>query len=443
MNRLRTRPGAGLWWIPACLMLVCAVPALAADPEGVSLQEHKRRLQQPLSLDDAVTEALQYNTAVRAARARVAERRGQRRHAGRLVPSNPRVEASVADRQGLAESHSDMELRVSQELWIGGQGGLAEASAEARLQSAGARLDYLETAHAARTRRAFLLLLWARESVASAERLVEVNRRLSGYVQRRVKAGESTAIEANTAAIGLSRARAELETARNTLERQRLDLAERLSRDPAAPLQVTGDLAPWTLDLPSEDELLSRAAAQRQDLVAAGRSVEAARRELELSRRQLIPNLTVFGLYKEESDFEISGAGVSLELPLLHRYGGERQAARARLEQRRIDEQALRLRVRREVLTALSDYRSAAERVRLLGEETLRQAEENVGLLQTALEAGEVGAPAVTSAQNNLIEVRDSYLAALREQVEAAASLERATGGLVRVGNALGTDSTE
>jgi cobalt-zinc-cadmium efflux system outer membrane protein len=54
-------------------------------------------------------------------------------------------------------------------------------------------------------------------------------------------------------------------------------------------------------------------------------------------------------------------------------------------------------------------------------------------LLQQALQAGEVGAPAVTSAQNNLIEVRDSYLAALREQVDAIAMLERATGGLVTV----------
>ncbi|MEX1197594.1 MAG: TolC family protein [Pseudohongiellaceae bacterium] len=427
------RPGPVCLWLVCILIAGVAGPALSAENSSVSLREHQARQSLPLTLEAAVEEALANNPALRTARARVDERRGQRRHAGRLLPSNPRLEVARLNRDGPVEDTDDLDLRISQELWIGGQGGLAEDSADARLQAAQAALQYLEMAVSARTRQAFLLLLWASESVDTAQRMVEINQQLAEYTQQRQQAGVSTAMEVNTAQIGLQRARAALEQARNRVAQQRLTLADLLARDAAAPLQVRGELAPWTLELPDETQLLNRAVAQRSDLVEAARQVEAARHDLTLSQRQWIPNLTVFGVHAEEEGATINGAGVSFELPVFHQYGGETDAARARLEQQRIAEDALRLQVRREVLSGLADYRAAASRVQLLGENTLQQAEDNVRLLQQALQAGEVGAPAVTSAQNNLIQVRDSYLAALREQVDATAMLERATGGLVTV----------
>ncbi len=420
-----------LWALAAC-------PAMAAESGQVSLQRYQQELEQPLSLDQAIREALENNTAIRRARARVDERRGKRRHASRWVPSNPQLQVTRADRSGPAGDFSDLGIRLSQPLWIGGEGGLRERAAEARLRSAEAQLRYLETAHAARTREAFLSLLWARESVATAQRMVEVNQEFADFAERRLEAGETTAMAVNSATIGLRRAQAELASARNRRQRQRLALAERLSRDISGPLRIEGELEPWTLDLPSDEELVSRAVSRRQDLVAAGEAVEAAREELRLSRRQLIPDLTVFGLYEEEADFEVRGGGVTLELPLLHHYGGEREAARARLQQRQLAEDELQLTVRREVRRALADYRAAAERVALLGEQTLQQAQENVNLLQQAFDAGEVGAPAITSAQDNLMAVRRSYLQALRELIDAVTALERATGGLVTVSNTAG-----
>lgn len=419
-------------WLVVWLLASLPLAAWSADP-NTFLSDYHDQQNEPLSLGDAIDEALQHNTAVRIARARVEEERGNKRHASRWVPTNPVLEVETAEREAPDNTSTDLGIRLSQEFWIGGQGGLAEASAEALLSASRSRLRFLEAAHAARTRRAFLSLLWAQQSVATAERLVEVNREFATYARKRLDAGKSTAMELNTATIGQTRAQAELADAKRDQNRARLALADMLSRDPTAPLRVTGTLQPWSLSLPPETELLNKSVQQRQDLIAAGQSVEAARRELQLSRRQLIPNLTLFGFYEEEENAEITGGGISLPLPILHRYGGERQVAAARLQQQQLAEEELQLAVRRQVLGAIADYQSAADRIALLGEQTLARAEENVSLVQQAFRAGKVGAPAVTSTQDNLIAVRRSYLTALHDLVVAVTDLERASGGLIQV----------
>lgn len=426
-------------WLVLWLLVSLPLAAWSADPNTISLSDYHSQQNEPLSLSDAIDEALKHNTAVRIARARVEEERGNKRHASRWVPSNPELEVQSAERETPNDTSNDLGIRLSQEFWIGGQRGLAKASAEAQLGAARSRLRFLEAAHAARTRRAFLSLLWAQQSVATAERLVDVNREFANYARKRLEAGKSTAMEFNTATIGLTRAEAELAEAKREVNGARLALAEMLSRDPAAPLRVTGTLQSWSLSLPPETELLNKSIQQRQDLIAAGQAVEAARRELQLSRRQLIPNLTVFGFYGEEENAKITGGGISLPLPILHRYGGEREAAAAQLQQQQLAQEELQLAVRRQVLGAIADYRSAAERVALLGDQTLARAEENVSLVQQAFRAGKVGAPAVTSAQDNLIAVRRSYLAALNDLVVAVTDLERASGGLIQVTTASGT----
>lgn len=428
-------------WLVVCLMVALPVAVSATEPNTTTFSDYQSQLNEPLTLNDAIDEALRRNVSIRIARARVEEERGNKRHASRWVPGNPQVEVATAERETPTDTSTDMSVRLSQEFWIGGQGGLAKALAEAQLSAARSRLRFLEAAQAARTRRAFLSLLWAQQSVATAERLVDVNRQFATYADKRLEAGKSTAMEFNTASIGLTRAQAELAEAKRQVNDARLTLAERLSRDPAAPLRVAGSLQAWSLSLPPDTELLNKSVQQRQDLVAAGQSVEAARRELQLSRRQLIPNLTLFGLYEEEENAEITGGGVSLPLPVLHRYGGERQAAEARLRQQQLAQEELQLAVRRQVLGAIADYESAAERVDLLGQQTLARAEENVSLVQQAFRAGKVGAPAVTSAQDNLIAVRGSYLAALKDLVVAVTDLERASGGLIQVSTAKGTQN--
>ena len=71
-----------------------------------------------------------------------------------------------------------------------------------------------------------------------------------------------------------------------------------------------------------------------------------------------------------------------------------------------------------------------------MSEEVVAAARENFTLTQRAFQAGELGAPALTAAQDTLINTRRDYLDALRELVATGTELERATGGLVALDNA-------
>ncbi|MEF8793892.1 TolC family protein [Thiohalorhabdus sp.] len=391
-------------------------------------------LPQPLHLDQALERALTSNLAVKQARQQVGIRRGERAHAARIVPTNPELSLNAASRRGDAETTTDLGIRLSQTLFTGGKRDLGIAAAEARMDSARARLAFLQTTIAARTRRAFLDLLVARKAVATAERVLEISRDFQTYARDRLAAGEATRLAANTARIGVGRAEATLAEARTQAERARVRLLELMAADPARELKVAGEIRGRSLDLPDRRALLGQALKRRDDLAAAAREVAAARKALTLSERQLIPNLTVFGFYKREEGADVAGGGVSAPIPALHRYGGEQEAAAARLQQAQLEADALRITVRREVAQALAEYRGARKRLSALKGAVLDSAEQNLALTQDALRAGEVGVPAVTAARDNLLNVRRDYLDALGALVTAATDLERATGGLIALG---------
>ena len=210
------------------------------------------------------------------------------------------------------------------------------------------------------------------------------------------------------------------------------NLMELLVMDPeSARLRLTSELSLDRFNLPSMGPLLGEALKRRQDLVAAAREVVAARKTLSLSKRQLIPNLKVFGFMQEEEGADVAGLGVSMPIPVWDTRSGENQVARAELEQARIEEDALRLQVRTEVIGAVTDYNAARQRLEVFGKDVLASAEENVRLTEKAFRAGSVGAPTLAMAQDDLINTRREYLDALREAIGAAAALERSTGGVV------------
>ncbi|MES1930173.1 outer membrane efflux protein [Salinisphaera dokdonensis CL-ES53] len=163
----------------------------------------------------------------------------------------------------------------------------------------------------------------------------------------------------------------------------------------------------------------------------------AARRDLSLAKRQIVPNLTVFGFYREEAGgradggSDITGGGLGFELPLLDRYTGEREIANADLTQAQLEQDNLQREVRLQVLSAISAYRAARARADALSDAVLEAAQSTLELTRRSFAAGKVGAPAITSAQNNLIDVRSDYLDALGALVAAGTDLERATGGLL------------
>jgi len=396
-----------------------------------------QQLPQPLTLDQALEWAEKYNPTLLGARIELRRREGVLEHADVAVPSNPALELGAAERQAQdGSSSTDINIRLSQEFWIAGQGGLRQRAAESRLAGGRAQLDFLRSATRARVRAAFLQALVAERAVATAEDVLKVNRDLDEYAKRRLEAGEATRLEANTARIGVGRAQALIAQAKNRRAQARLTLAELLAVDPGRPIPLQGRLSPAPLKLPSQTDLLRRAIARRGDLAAAAEEISASQEELKLARRQIVPNLNVFGSYGREEGSDITGGGIAFELPLLHRFGGERKQAVAELDAALLERDTLQLVVRSQVLSALAAYESSSARVAALSDEVVAAARQNFELTQKAFEAGKLGAPALTAAQDTLINTRNDYLGALDALVASGTDLERATGGLIVMDNA-------
>lgn len=362
---------------------------------------------------------------------------GAYEHASVPVPNNPRlsVESYEEERPG-GQVDSDISISLSQELWIAGQGGLRRNAAGSRLRAAEQRLDFLTSTLAARTRAAFLRALVAREGVESAQQIVAANRNLTDFSERRLEAGEANQLEVNIARIGLGRAESLLAQAENDFAQARLLLAELLWLDPAQNFDLDGELNPGELEIPDQGQLMNRAVDRRGDLAAASELVIAAQEELKLANRQLIPNLTVFAVTNSDVNIDREVlAGVSFELPVFHRFGGERKQAAAQLDQALLEQDSVHLAIRGQVLSAMAFYRAASRSLTAVSEEVLNSANDNLELTRTAFEAGEVNAVALSTAQDVLINTRNEYLQALNDLVTAGSELERSTGGILIMSN--------
>lgn len=411
------------------LIALLVSPLLAAQSDAPSTTNRI------LTIGEAVTTAMERNLELHAARQEILSAEARLQHAGRWTPSNPEISVQQGRRDppGPGGTSTDYGIEIAQELWIGGQRGLNRSARRSEVESARAMIQYLELSVAARTRRVFLDLLIARESVETARRAVEVTEEIERATVSRKEAGEATRMELNTAAIGVGRARSALAEARADENAARARLRELMADALPNDARISGDFELRSLDLPNRSELLNRVVGHRGDLAAAAADIAAAESDLALSKRQLIPNLTVFGFYEQEEREDIAGVGVSMPLPVLHRYGGERKEAQSNLRKAQIERDALLLEVRIGLERAIDDYRVARERVNAVSEQVLASAEDNVSMTYEAFRAGELGITAVASAQESLLQARRAYLAARRAFVRAAADLERTSGGLLVV----------
>lgn len=419
-----------------------AMSPLKAESDAKLVASSAKRLPPEFDLELAIAWAVEHNLSIQRAAARVDVREGELIHAQRPTPSNPKLSFSTGVRNAPNETFVDKGIRLEQEFWLANQGKIQTKAVRQRKKSAQRQLDFLVSTIKARVRRAFLETLVAQKNVVTARETIQVASEIVSYARTRLDVGEGNAMELNNALIARARAENELEEAKTRRARTRLDLLELLSVEPPYDVQLEGELAMPKMNITNIDRVLTASMDRRGDLTAAARDVAAAQQELRLSKREIIPNLTVFGKFETEEDSEIGGFGFSVPLPVLHQFRGEVGKSRATLRQRRIERKSLKVTVRKQVLAALQQYRSARSRTEAVSETMLQKAKENVELLKEALRNGEVGASAITTAQNTLLDVRNDYIEALESLVEAVTKLERATGGMIHASFANGGGTT-
>ncbi|AIN59187.1 cytochrome C [Pseudomonas soli] len=398
--------------IPRKIALLCLLLAGPAGAEG-------------LSLDQALDAAFAQNPDFAAIGREIGIAEGERRQAG-LIP-NPELSWEVEDTR---RDTSTTTVTLSQALELGGKRGarieVAEAGqAVARLelerQRNSLRADVIQAFHAAL--RAQTALELAQQSQALTERGLRL-------VEGRVRAGQSSPVEATRAQVQLAQAEAAVRRARTerTVANQAL---ARLTGSAEARFDRldASSLSPGPA--PKAERLLATVEQTAEWRLAAAQ-IERGDASLSSEKAQRIPNLTVSlgSQYSREERERVNVVGLSMPLPLFDRNQGNVLAAARRADQARDLRNAVELRLRGETRSALEQWGTAMGEVQAYDRTILPAAQQAVDTATRGFEMGKFAFLDVLDAQRTLIEARGLYLDALAQATDARAQVERIYGEL-------------
>lgn len=229
---------------------------------------------------------------------------------------------------------------------------------------------------------------------------------------------------------------------RRRLEREKIGAEARLGAERgawvAAQRRLAGLLGVATLEgitlqrpgtpaLPSEGELAARI-AQRPDVAAIGKRIEAATLDRQAAQRWRVPlfDLTA-GLKNTEADSgAIAGAGISI--PIFNRNQDELLRTNAEMAILGARRTLLVTRAQGEAGGLATEARELRNAARLFREQALPTSERLTATAEAAYRAGEVG----------ILEVLDAYRTALDAELEAAELEHRARTAEIELTHVLG-----
>jgi cobalt-zinc-cadmium efflux system outer membrane protein len=182
--------------------------------------------------------------------------------------------------------------------------------------------------------------------------------------------------------------------------------------------------------VPGPAELVQEALANRGEMKASRRALDAAKAEARLASREWIPSprIGVSSSHEQESNATIVQGVVSFDLPLFNRNKAARGVAASRVAQSETALEATDLRIRQEVLTALARVQAARSAADGYASDVVRAMQENMELVTESYRAGKIDFLQLLVIRRQTLEARREYIDVLEELNAARAQLNRAVG---------------
>jgi outer membrane protein TolC len=328
----------------------------------------------------------------------------------------------------------NLQLRASQTLF--------DASAIARLRAgrdtaiaAGLDAQAVGEIAGATAGLAYLRVLSADEAVRARQADSTVAADLLGQARKLVQAGVNPAIDATRSEVSFASVRTQLEIARNSADRARLDLVRALDLPSGTRLQLADSLGLAVLGIPRRPDDAARFAREHRAELAAERArTESARRSLRAIRYENLPSLSANGAYVESGRETGTLAGtynlqLLLSVPILDGFRRQNRSKEqsAKLEIQELREHDLGDQVETEARQAVLDLSSAEQQV-AIAEFRVRLAERELAEAQERFRAGVAGSIETTNAQGSLIAARDALIQSRVNYGTARVSAYRALG---------------
>jgi len=402
-------------------LLTCTQPALAGNSPYQSGAETDvgNETSGELTLREAVDLTLRSNPELASFDKEIRALEGLTLQAGLL--SNP-VLGLIGDEIG--RDHSTA-IRLSQLIELGGK-------RNARVVAASAAREVAERDFAARrneilTRLAqtFTDVLAAQRRTTLAGQNLQLARKVTDAVAKRVQAGKVSPVEETKARLVSSSAGIALEQAQRDLSASRKRLT--LFWGNASPQfsKATGNLEAL-IDLPPLNVLTERMGSN-PELLRSAKNVSQRQALLELEKTRRIPDVTIgAGIKRFHVDSENTLVfDVGIPLPLFDRNQGNLQAAYQRLDKSQDEQRATELRVTSDLVQTYEAIAAAENQIRTLRNEILPGAESAFDAANKGYQLGKFGFLEVLDAQRTLFQNQALYLQAIAAYQRLIADLER------------------
>ncbi|MCX8073636.1 MAG: TolC family protein [Candidatus Binatia bacterium] len=404
-------------FIPAALLVALfwmLTPELSAEPVR-------------LTVDAAIQRALQVNSDLAADSKQLDIAQAALRRSAARFPSNPYLSLG-ASRRAETGGRPNVFVFLSQEVEVAGQRAARLRAAQHNLQQESWNLAQKRIALAADVKTAFTKVLSCDQRREVIREQLEVARKLRelATVER---ATLSERIDQNNAALQMARYERELWSTEEEREAELDALRRLLALDWSQEVELEGQLSADIRLLPAVNILVNQAKAQRADLQAFKEALAAADAQIEVYRRERVPNVTLSASYSRFDSSDFGGGDVGLSLPLFQTKEADIQEAVAQRQKIALQMEDLERSVERDVQQAYRAYISAAREVRLFTEQLLPLAEENVRLQERLLQRDEANRSEWLAQKLDALELRKDFAEALQKLHLAGAELERAVGG--------------
>jgi outer membrane protein, heavy metal efflux system len=428
----------------AAFLTAPAVRGQEAATTGTSAARYMDE-QTGVTLEAAMSRALEREPSLRAVRADVAVARGLRQQAA-LRP-NPTLSVERRFEPAGTDNQTTVSVEWSLDLF----------RRRGRVQTADRELDATQLAASdrervlvAEVRMHYGATVAAVRDLVIADDIVAAVRRQFELLRARVQEGATRPLERDLLDVELQRLESERLLAAGRADAAVVDLKRLLGMPPEEPLVLRDSLE--SLVRGRQPAVPGPATAptpltQRPDVLEAETRVKLAEARVEQARREGRVDVSLFGAYMRmdagfpQQGFDTSGqlervrglfhylaGGAMVMVPLLNRNQGQIAAAQAERSGAQARREAVELAARADVAAAQARDAHAQRAVALYAGTARGLARHNLDVVAQTFELGGATIFDMLAEQRRYLEVEHAYTNALREAWEARAALKRALG---------------
>lgn len=375
-----------------------------------------------LSLSQALADMHQNHPSLKACQQELKALENQAQSAGLL--ENPQIEALGEDFLGNAASsgqnYMQFTLSASQKLPLGGRLTQEQAVFKQQVQTQQAQCDLRKRHLEQELGRHFLAVLNGQESLALAQALLARAQTLLKQTERLIEAGKMTRLERTFPATEVARLEIETEQKQLLLQLSRQTLSSFWQAQPVSERVLT----PLFAKAPQVEnaEMLISAHPHSQELQMR---ILLAQQEKDLALARFWPDLSLGSGLRWHPQSQELGLNLSLGVPLqiFSSPGLAVELAQIRLEQAKLEKQALESQLKRELDQLLAKIEQAQQREKRYRQELLPLAEVHLENLNRLLEMGKITALQVLQAQQQWLHLQTETLRARQDLSELYLSL--------------------